>query len=96
MIMLRKTPPARRERRKRRADAPKHPHIHIGMWVMVKVWCGITGCKSLPHMWQERYFYLGPVVAKRGDQYLVECVRGMGSHWATRDQMFVRGLSGRY
>lgn len=95
MLNHRRLPPRRRERRKK-PSAIKQPHIRIGMWVRVAVWCGLPGCKVLPHVWQQSYFYHGPVVAKRGGKYLVECTVGMGSWWATRDQMYVRDLSGRY
>src|SRR5688572_13222098 len=85
----------RREPRKTASDAPRQPHIKLGMWVRVERCCGFSGCKRLDHQWH-KWQYLGPIVAKRGNRYLVECTIGMGKHWATRDQMYVRDLTGRY
>jgi len=85
----------RREPRKRRSDAPRQPHISLGMWVRVERSCGFSGCSKVTHQFH-KWMYLGPIVAKRGNRYLVECTIGMGKHWATRDQMFVKDLTGRY
>lgn len=95
-IIGHRMPPARREPRKTASDAPRQPHIKLGMWVRVERSCGLRGCSSTRHQLWHKWMYLGPIVAKRGNRYLVECTVGMGKHWATRDQMFTRDLSGRY
>ena len=86
--------PSRREPRKRRSDAPRQPHIHIGMWVRVVHSCGVSGCQK--HAYQQRYLRHGPIVAKRGNRWLVETEFNLGKYWATRDEMYTRDLDGRY
>jgi hypothetical protein len=83
-----------RQRRRPASDAPRQPHIRIGMWVRVDHSCGVSGC--LKHAYWGRYLYLGPIVAKRKGRWLVECRFGMGRIWASRDEMYVRDLDGRY
>lgn len=87
--------PGVREPRKRPSDAPRQPHIRIGMEVVINVPCGFRGCRgtsSLRHGQDSRYH--GVIESKRGDQYLV-VTRLYGSFWAKREHMYIRDHNGR-
>lgn len=79
--------PAPAERRKKPTAQPLIP-IRIGMQVRILRDCGVPRCRW--HEWH-RWFYRGTVIQKRGSLYLVDCIRGMGQHWVSRDFMFIRG-----
>lgn len=90
------TPPARREPRKRPSDAPRQPHIRIGMDVVIRVPCGFDGCRRMRTCWrhgQDSHYY-GVIEQKRGDRYLV-VTRIYGSFWAGREHMYNRDHNGR-
>lgn len=89
------TPPARREPRKRRSDAPRQPRIWIGMDVCIVIPCELRACGERSS-WRhgQDLSYHGVIEQKRGDRYLV-VTRIYGSFWAGREHMYVRDHNGR-
>ena len=83
--------PSRREPRKRHSEAPRQPHIRVGMQVLIKVPCDIRGCRGWRH--GRDSCYVGVIEQKRGVQYLVE-TRVDGGFWVERKHMYVRDHNG--
>lgn len=82
----------RREPRKTVSDAPRQPHIKLGLQVLIVVPCDVRGCRSWRHGQDSRY--VGVIEGKRGDSYLVVTWL-YGSFWAKREHMYVRDHNGK-
>lgn len=86
--------PSPREPRKKPSEAPRQPHISIGMQVLIRVPCDFRGCKGgnwLRHGYDSSY--LGVIEQKRGDFWLV-VTRLYGDFWVQRKHMYVRDRNG--